>query len=118
MEAAALAALLGSGGHGYDLRRQIAEMTSGGLDVDAGGLYRILRRLEDEGFVTSTWRSGDAGPQRRDYQITPEGRDLAEDWALRLRERQRLFALLAGALDRGLHPEGEVPTTDEEDSRP
>lgn len=106
VEAAALAALLGSKAHGYDLRRRIAEMTAGSLEVDPGGLYRVLRRLEDEGFVASTWLAGDSGPQRRDYQITLEGRELAADWKDRLRERQQVFGLLAQALEEAL---GEEP---------
>ncbi len=102
VEAAALAALLGTTAHGYDLRRRIEELTAGHLEVDAGGLYRVLRRLEDEGFVVSKWSAGEAGPQRRDYEITAEGRDLAGDWVPRLRDRQEVFGLLADALDRGL----------------
>ncbi len=105
VEAAALAALLGSKAHGYDVRRRIAEMTAGNLEVDPGGLYRVLRRLEDEGFVASTWLAGDSGPQRRDYEITPEGRELAADWKDRLRERQQVFGLLAQALEQALGAE-------------
>ncbi|MHB9004963.1 MAG: PadR family transcriptional regulator [Coriobacteriia bacterium] len=101
-EPAALAALLGKAGHGYDLRREIGEITDGEIEVDAGGLYRVLRRLEDEGFVTSEWSDGGPGPQRRDYRLTAEGRELAEDWIVHLRERQRLSGLLADALTSAL----------------
>ena len=102
VEPAALAALLGGGTHGYDVRRAIHEYTGGELDVDAGGLYRVLRRLEDEGFVVSTWTEGDAGPQRRDYELTAEGRELAEGWVVHLRERQRLSGVVADALASAL----------------
>ena len=102
VEAAALAALLGSKAHGYELRRRISEMTAGKMEVDTGGLYRVLHRLEDEGFVASTWLTGDSVPQRRDYEITPEGRELASDWKERLRERQQVFGLLAQALEKAL----------------
>lgn len=105
VEPAALAALLAGGGHGYDLRRSIHLMTNGEIDVDPGGLYRVLRRLEDEGFVVSQWAEGDSGPQRRDYQLTEEGRELAEGWIAHLRERERLSGLLAGALGAALSGE-------------
>ncbi len=101
-EPAALAALLGKSGHGYDLRREIGDMTAGEIEVDAGGLYRVLRRLEEEGFVTSEWADGGPGPQRRDYRLTAEGRELAEDWIAHLRERERLSGLLADALASAL----------------
>ena len=53
VEPAALAALLYAGGYGYDMRKAILERTNGEVDVDVGGLYRSLRRLEDEGAVLS-----------------------------------------------------------------
>jgi PadR family transcriptional regulator PadR len=104
VEPAALAALLNRGAHGYDVRRAISELTGGELEVDAGGLYRVLRRLEAEGFVVSAWSEGDSGPQRRDYEITSEGRELAEDWLSHLRERQRVAGLLADVLSAALVP--------------
>ena len=101
-EPAVLAALLREGSHGYDLRRAIAEMTDGAVNVDAGGLYRVLRRLEDEGFVRSSWEEGDTGPQRREYEIMPEAANLAGDWVVHLRDRERLAGLLADILEDSL----------------
>ena len=98
VEPAVLAVLLRSDGHGYDLRREIVELTSGRVDVDPGGLYRTLRCLEEDGFVTSVWVNGTAGPQRREYRLTGEGRTLAQDWAAQLRERAAMSELLTDAL--------------------
>lgn len=100
VEPAALAALLDGPAHGYDLRLRIKELTGGALDVDVGGLYRVLRRMEDEGFVRSTWVDTDAGPQRRDYVLTAEGGDLAEHWLRHLREREQISRILGDALER------------------
>jgi PadR family transcriptional regulator, regulatory protein PadR len=111
-EPAALTALLGKSGHGYDLRREINEITGGEIDVDAGGLYRVLRRLEEDGFVTSSWSEGDSGPQRRDYEITAEGRELASDWVAQLRQRERLSGLLADLLEHGIAGKGSKPDTE------
>jgi PadR family transcriptional regulator, regulatory protein PadR len=102
VEPATLAALLTGGSHGYDIRREIGELTDGAIELDTGGLYRVLRRLEDEGFVVSEWAKGESGPQRRNYAITGEGRELAEDWLARLRERQRVAGLLADVLSAAL----------------
>ena len=88
------------GGHGYDLRKSIAEMSDEAISVDAGGLYRTLRRMEEEGFVTSKWVEGDSGPQKREYDLTAEGYELAEDWIVHLRERATLAAMLADELER------------------
>ena len=72
VEPAALAALLYAGGYGYDMRRTILDMTDGEVDVDVGGLYRSLRRLEDEGAVASRWCEDASGPRRREYELTEQ----------------------------------------------
>lgn len=57
--------------HGYDL---IERARSLGFDgSDPGGLYRTLRRLEQEGFVRSAWEPSESGPERRIYEITRAG---------------------------------------------
>ena len=106
VEPAALAALLSAGGYGYDLRRIIMERTDGEVDVDVGGLYRSLRRLEEEGAVVSRWCDAETGPRRREYQVTEQGIELAEQWLDALRQRQHLDELLVGLLEGGLHDMG------------
>lgn len=113
VEPAAFAALLSGGAHGYDVRREISELMGGDLEVDPGGLYRVLRRLEDEGLVISAWSEGESGPQRRDYELTADGREVAKDWLVHLRERERLSGRLADVLATALGDES-VPTRDGE----
>ena len=48
--------------YGYDLVRQLKE---GGLSVEEGTLYPILKRLEDGGLLTCRWDT--AGPRPRKY---------------------------------------------------
>lgn len=106
VEPAALAALLYAGGYGYDMRRTILDMTDGEVDVDVGGLYRSLRRLEDEGAVVSRWCEEASGPRRREYELTEQGMELAEQWLDALRARQRLDELLVNLLEGGLGSAG------------
>ena len=98
--------LLYAGGYGYDMRRTILDMTDGEVDVDVGGLYRSLRRLEDEGAVASRWCEDASGPRRREYELTEQGLELAEQWLDALRARQRLDELLVGLLEGGLNAAG------------
>lgn len=94
VEPALLAALVRSEGHGYDLAHAVEEMTGGEVVPDIGGLYRILRRLESDGFVVSRWEEGDSGPQRRSYSITEDGRLLLEHWIGHLEERRHALDVL------------------------
>ncbi len=102
VEPAALAALLYADGYGYDLRKVILERTGGSIDVDVGGMYRVLRRLEDEGAVTSRWCDDEAGPRRREYELTELGVELASQWLEAMRQRQRIDELIVGLLEGGL----------------
>lgn len=75
--------------HGYDLLQQIGEF---GLDdADPGGLYRTLRAMEQEGLVRSWWEPSEAGPARRSYALTDEGREWLHAWAGSLREVRRFL---------------------------
>lgn len=58
--------------HGYDLLERLKEF--GVSDMDPSIIYRILREMEDEGFVTSVWEEKESqGPPRRVYSLTSAG---------------------------------------------
>jgi PadR family transcriptional regulator PadR len=65
--------------HGYELLEQLPELT--GERVDMGNLYRFLRLLEHEDIVRSEWDDKAAGPSKRVYELTDEGRALLDQWA-------------------------------------
>jgi len=58
--------------YGYSLRQAMAER---GMAIEEGTLYPLLRRLEEQGLLTSEWRIED-GPPRRYYVLSAEGRAL------------------------------------------
>ena len=51
-------------------------------DIDPGTIYRHLRRLEDDGFVSSEWDTSGTGPARRFYKITSEGEVFLGNWVM------------------------------------
>jgi len=75
-----LLALRNHPSYGYELLEKIMEF--GFLDgpADPGMVYRHLRKLEDEGFVSSTWNTSGTGPARRYYHLTTEGNELLRNW--------------------------------------
>ncbi|MFP5332616.1 MAG: helix-turn-helix transcriptional regulator [Acidimicrobiia bacterium] len=73
--------------HGYDLLDRLSSL--GVVGADAGGLYRILRSMEQEGLLESRWETSDAGPARRTYTLTEEGMDWLHAWAGAHRETIR-----------------------------
>lgn len=57
--------------HGYELIERLAEL--GFDESDPGGLYRALRKLENQALVSSSWEHSSGGPRRRRYALTEEG---------------------------------------------
>ncbi|WP_295802309.1 helix-turn-helix transcriptional regulator [uncultured Microbulbifer sp.] len=55
--------------YGYSLRKLLAEK---GLEMDEGTLYPLLRRLEQQGLLTSNWKVQE-GRRRRFYRLGSDG---------------------------------------------
>lgn len=47
-----------------------------GFTVSEGAIYPLLKRLQNEGWVSTFWQESDAGPPRKYYQLTPAGETL------------------------------------------
>ena len=65
----AVLALLRKQAYGYQL---LKELSAAGLETEEGTLYPILRRLEQQELVASTWSTEGARP-RKYYKITSRG---------------------------------------------
>jgi PadR family transcriptional regulator len=75
--------------HGYELLDRVQELIPGERP-EFGGLYRILRALEEDGLVLSEWDSAEPGPAKRRYELTPEGRGLLRAWTKALMETHKI----------------------------
>ena len=80
--------------HGYEIAESLEGLLEEGR-VDFGNLYRLLRSLEAEGLVSSSWNDELTGPLKRTYELTSEGAALLGAWAASLRAAaQRIDAVL------------------------
>ena len=86
--------------HGYDLVESLVPLVGDGATVDLGNLYRLLRSLEGERFVSSTWNAEAPGPARRVYEITPAGARLLDTWAVALRSAEATITSYLARYDR------------------
>lgn len=75
--------------HGYELMQRLAEF--GFQSIDQGNFYRILRQLEKENLVTSTWDTSNGGPAKRIYSITEAGIKYLDLWAHSLEQYQNML---------------------------
>ena len=92
IEALILAMLAAGDRHGYGLRQDILDHTGGKIALEAGNLYRHVRRLEAHGCLAeSPRRLARADDERRIYyRLTPFGRRVLTAEMLRLRSLIRL----------------------------
>jgi DNA-binding PadR family transcriptional regulator len=79
-------------GHGYGF--EIIDATG----LRAGTVYPILRRLEEEGLVRSSWERAtraraEGRPPRRNYRVTATGQDAVQEAAARYPGVTRLFGV-------------------------
>jgi DNA-binding PadR family transcriptional regulator len=95
LEAAILSALAEATSHGYDLVEQIDALASDLVCIDAGSMYRLLRGMEQEGLVSSTWEMPESGPSRRVYVVTEQGLEALELMAQALSQRAASMQRLA-----------------------
>jgi PadR family transcriptional regulator PadR len=72
LEHCVLALLEGEARYAYDL---VSDLGDAGLVASEGTVYPLLSRLRRDGLVETVWRESVAGPPRRYYSLTPNGRD-------------------------------------------
>lgn len=76
----ALAALIDGPLHGYAIVKRASELSGGRVRLSTGTLYALLDRAIAEEFVVAGEPYVSGGRQRRDYSLTPGGRQaLAEE---------------------------------------
>jgi len=71
--------------HGYSLLDELAEFGFNPDRVDPSLVYRALREMEANSWVSSHWDTESQGPRRKVYKITSEGDAYLRAWVVELR---------------------------------
>lgn len=61
--------------YGYELVNEISK----NISIAEGTIYPLLRRLKDDGFVTTYLQESVEGPPRKYYQLTESGLQMESD---------------------------------------
>lgn len=68
--------------YGYGLLQNLEHSR---IPIDAGTLYPLLRRLEKQGILESSWETNEARP-RKYYRLSDDGerlyKELVQEWSL------------------------------------
>jgi PadR family transcriptional regulator, regulatory protein PadR len=81
--------------HGMGISRRIAQTTNGTFEVKAGSLFPALHRMEEAGWLTSSWGESETNRRAKFYWLTKTGRQQlhaeSERW-------ERISVAMASAL--------------------
>ena len=82
--------------HGLGISRRIAQVTGGTFQVKPGSLFPALHRMEESGWLSSTWGDSENNRRAKFYRLTKTGRrqlkEEAGQWA-------RIARAMASALE-------------------
>ncbi|HEY6484739.1 MAG TPA: PadR family transcriptional regulator [Steroidobacteraceae bacterium] len=67
--------------YGYEIAKRLQKANEGEALFKEGTVYPVLRALSAHGLLTSRIVPSYAGPPRRYYRITEEGRAVLADWS-------------------------------------
>jgi transcriptional regulator len=82
--------------HGLGVSRRIAQITQGTFVVQPGSLFPALHRLEEAGWLDSSWQPSENNRRAKYYALTKAGRkQLGEETA----QWNRIAVAIARALE-------------------
>ncbi len=81
--------------HGLGISRRIEQITQGTFQVKPGSLFPALHRMEQAGWLDSSWGESDTNRRAKYYRLTRAGRRRLETEA---EQWQRISLAMASAL--------------------
>jgi PadR family transcriptional regulator, regulatory protein PadR len=84
--------------HGWGIARRLEQVSENLLQMNQGTVYPALLRLEQAGWINSTWAVTENNRRARFYSLTPTGRR-------RLRVEERNWDRMSAVIARVLRPE-------------
>jgi DNA-binding PadR family transcriptional regulator len=85
--------------YGYEIIKKIEEITEGRHNIKSGIMYTILRRMEQNRLLTSTWMKSKGGPDKRNYRVTKKGEKYLKAWLEMIIERKKMIDKMAKFYD-------------------
>ena len=80
--------------YGYQMIKQISQLSDGALELKEPTLYTAFRRLSQDGLIDSYWGDELSGARRRYYTLTPSGQQRLLEEAENWKETRRILEKL------------------------
>lgn len=82
--------------YGFQIIKELRELSGGYFDLKEGTLYPALHRLEKRGLVKSEWVIEGTAPPRRYYRLTDRGKSFLEESVLEWRRMVSATEMVIG----------------------
>jgi PadR family transcriptional regulator PadR len=82
--------------HGYGIARRLEQVSENAFQLNQGTLYPALLRLEQRGWITSTWGASENNRRAKFYSLTRRGKK-------QLAEETKNWTRVAGVIQRLLN---------------
>src|SRR5688572_14957022 len=82
--------------HGLGISRRIEQVTQGTFVVKPGSLFPALHRMEEAGWLVSSWGESENKRRAKFYRLTAAGR---RQFDTETKEWRRISVAIAAALD-------------------
>ena len=82
--------------HGLGVSRRVEQITRGAFVVGPGSLFPALHRLEEQGWLTSSWGDSENNRRAKFYELTKAGR---KQLAAETEEWTRVAGAMRSALE-------------------
>jgi transcriptional regulator len=82
--------------HGLGISRRIGQITKGTFDVKPGSLFPALHRMEQAGWLTSSWGESENKRRARYYSLTKAGK---RQLGIEKEEWDKISVAIAAALE-------------------
>ncbi len=80
-----LKTMLNEDKYGLDIIKEVSDKSNGTYELKQPTLYSCLKRLENQGLISSYWVDSEIGGKRHYYKLTDKGREFynkkQEEWA-------------------------------------
>jgi PadR family transcriptional regulator, regulatory protein PadR len=86
--------------HGYGIARRIEQLSEDVFQLNEGTVYTSLLRLQQQGWISSSWGASENNRKAKFYSITKSGRK-------QLAQETENWQRISGVIGRVLHAEGE-----------
>ncbi|MCJ7836320.1 PadR family transcriptional regulator [Cuneatibacter sp. NSJ-177] len=95
--------------HGFQLLTELTENEMIACDhPDPTGLYRTLKKMEQDGLLSSHEEEGEKGNPRRIYALTEEGDECLANWRQTLISYRKNIDVLLNAMEQRLPEKNPV----------